>query len=436
MNERELFQVVLEEKVLGKLDYIRALFTIPYMADNANYKSEILNIKDNKITITFPTRKVELDYYKFPILDYLDNVTITPDMFKSIDKELETSIGIVMCNLLIIEEPFSGKIKFIDGVITDSIEDYIAANLVSNNYVFKSKEEEQTKIKVSELIRFVDQAQYLKTLSRFFVVASSKKTLLPPPGIQEKKLQLVKDMIKELGPDAFKQQVNIVKLENELKKIDAEWLKDDPTFGIVTSGKVLSNSRKELFLTVGGIEAFDENDDLSFVLNSLLEGWPSDPDLMTAIFNSLRNGSLARALDTQYGGLFAKVILRAIGSYIIKPELDCGTKLGKLIKVNDSNYKSIINRHIIFSNETILVESEDISKQYMNKSVLIRSPKYCQLEGEKLCGKCVNKLLNDNVDGIKNEVTAVTSNVLNEAMKAMHNTTKQIVRLVKSEIFS
>ena len=39
-------------------------------------------------------------------------------------------------------------------------------------------------------------------------------------------------------------------------------------------------------------------------------------------------------------------------------------------------------------------------------------------------------------DGIKNDVTEVTSIVMYESMKKMHNTTKSITRLNKKEIFS
>lgn len=260
--------------------------------------------------------------------------------------------------------------------------------------------------------------------------------MLPPEGITEEKKAIVKEMIAELGPNAFKDQVNVVKLEERLKTIDREWLKDDPTLNIVTSGKVLNNSRKELFLTMGGIPAFDDEGELSFVLNSLLEGWPSDPDTLTAMFNSLRAGSLARALDTQYGGLFAKIILRAIGSYTVKLGVDCGTIIGKDTIVDDTNFKSIKFRHIIDGNITKLIDSEEMAKTFIGKKIIVRSPETCALAGENYCQYCVSKLLSENPDGIKNEVTEVTSIVMNESMKKMHNTTKSITRLNKKEIFS
>lgn len=434
LNYKELFNLLIKEKLLNKIEYVEALFTIPYMENNI-YKTNVLDIENNKTIVILPSGRYELDTYKFPVFDYLDNVVITPDDFKSLDAELETSIGIVMANYLILEEPFKGKMKFIDGTITSKIEDNIAERLVSNNYVYKNEKDAMDKIKVSELIDYIDNCEYLKTWNRYFVVASSRKTLLPPDEINEKKQAIVKDMLKEYGPDCFKDQVNIVKLEAKLKEIDAEFLKNDPTMGIVTSGKVLNNSRKELFLTMGGIPSFDADGELSFVLNSLLEGWPEDPDMLTAMFNSLRAGSLSRALDTQYGGLFAKIILRAIGSYIVKPE-DCGTKLGKPIKVDNDNFKEIAFRNIIDNDNTILIENMDEAKKYIGKSLIIRGPEYCQTPGEAFCAYCVSKLLKENPDGIKNEVTAVTSITLNESMKKMHNTTKSIIKLYKNEIFS
>lgn len=435
LDYKQLFSLVIKEKLLNSIEYVQALFTIPYMENNI-YKSKVLDIKDNKIFIKLSSGTYELSYYKFPILDYLDNVVIGPEDFKCLQVEIETSIGIIMSNYLIVELPFSGKINFTNGVITNKIENTIAERLVSNNYVYKDEREEKTKIKVSELIDYIDNCEYIKTWNRYFVVAASKRTLLPPDDINEKKKELVKAMLKELGPDAFKDQVNIIKLEEKLKEIDKEWLRDDPTMGIVTSGKVLNNSRKELFLTMGGIPSFDEDGELSFVLNSLLEGWPDDPEMLSAMFNSLRAGSLARALDTQYGGLFAKIILRAIGSYIVKPDFDCGTKLGKPITLDSSNYKDIIYRNIIDNEATVLIDSEDTAKAFIGKNLIIRGPETCASPGETYCGYCVSKLLRENPDGIKNEVTTVTSIVLYESMKKMHNTTKSAMRLNKKEIFS
>lgn len=435
MNRKELFDLVLKEKLLNKIDYVIALFTIPYMENN-KYDSSILKIDNNIVTFVTDSGSYKLDYYLFPLLDYLDNTILKKDEWKCLTDDIETSIGIAIANYLLIEKPFKGKLPFIDGKITSNIEDIIAERLVSDNYIPKDEADNNTKIRVKELIEYVDNCEYLKTWNRYFVQAASERTMLPPEGITEKKKQIVKDMLKEFGENAFKDQVNVVKLEEKLKEIDKEWLKDDPTMGIVTSGKVLNNSRKELFLTMGGIPAFDDEGELSFVLNSLLEGWPSDPDTLTAMFNSLRAGSLSRALDTQYGGLFAKIILRAIGSYVIKLGVDCGTKLGNNFKVDDTNFKSINFRHIIDNEKTILIDSEDMAKTYIGKNILVRSPETCALVGENYCQYCVSKLLSENPDGIKNEVTEVTSITLNESMKKMHNTTKSITRLNKKEIFS
>lgn len=435
MNRKELFDLVLKEKLLNKIDYVIALFTIPYMENN-KYDSSILKIDNNIVTFVTDSGSYKLDYYLFPLLDYLDNTVLKKDEWECLTDDIETSLGIAITNYLIIEKPFKGKLPFIDGKITSNIEDIVAERLVSDNYIPKDEADNNTKIRVKELIEYVDNCEYLKTWNRYFVQAASERTMLPPEGITEKKKQIVKDMLKEFGENAFKDQVNVVKLEEKLKEIDKEWLKDDPTIGIVTSGKVLNNSRKELFLTMGGIPAFDDEGELSFVLNSLLEGWPSDPDTLTAMFNSLRAGSLSRALDTQYGGLFAKIILRAIGNYTVKLNVDCGTKLGNNIKVDDTNFKSIKFRHILDGDKTILIDSEDMAKAYIGKNILVRSPETCALVGENYCQYCVSKLLSENPDGIKNDVTEVTSIVMYESMKKMHNTTKSITRLNKKEIFS
>lgn len=424
MNSQELFDFIIRNGLLNNVKYVKAFFTIPLLIENKKYETEVLLIKDGQVFLKFNNEKLELSVDKYPILDYMDEVKLHKEDWAILEADTVTTIGIAMLNYIMLELPFRGLYSFNDGAISKKIEDKIAEDLLNRN------------IAINQLEQFVDNCEYLKTWNRYFVQAASEKTLLPPEDIEEKKIAIVKRMIAELGEDAFKSQVNIVKLEEELKKIDAEWLKDDPTFGIVTSGKVLNNSRKELFLTVGGIESFDDEVvDSTFVVNSLLEGWPEDKELFTAMVNALRAGSLARAIDTQNGGLLAKMILRAIGSYIIKRDTDCGTKLGSNLTVTNENIETIRNRHIIFNNQTVLLDTDEKMKEYLNRNILIRSPKYCNLVGENYCGKCVNKLLNDNVDGIKNEVTTVAQIVLYEAMKKMHNTVKSLVRLDRS-IFS
>ena len=421
MNTQELFRFIIQNGLLDNIKYIKAFFTIPLIDKEKNkYETEVILIKEDKVYLKFNNEKLELDVSieNLPILDYQSEVKLFKEDWTSLEDDVVTTIGIAMINYIMLEKPFSGVYHFIDGAINSDIEDKFAADLLSR------------KIAVPLFEKFIDNCEYMQTWNRYFVQAASKKTLLPPPDIQAKKEKLVRDMIKEGGPNTFLDQVNIVKLEEELKKIDAEWLKDDPTFGIVTSGKVLNNSRKELFLTMGGIASFDEEDkDSTFIINSLLEGWPEDKELFTAMVNSLRAGSLARALDTQNGGLLAKMILRAIGSYIIKRDVDCGTKLGYPLSILPDSFIEIVYRHVIVNNETIFIANEEMAKSLIGQAVIVRSPKYCNLPGENICGKCVNQLLNENVDGIKNEVTTVAQIVLSEAMKKMHNTIKTIVKL-------
>ena len=50
MNSKELFDLVLKEKLLTKIEYVVALFTIPYMENNT-YNSNILKIENNTVMI-------------------------------------------------------------------------------------------------------------------------------------------------------------------------------------------------------------------------------------------------------------------------------------------------------------------------------------------------------------------------------------------------
>ena len=53
------------------------------------------------------------------------------------------------------------------------------------------------------------------------------------------------------------------------------------------------------------------------VINSLQEGWPTDPVEFTAMMNGLRYASFSRGSETVKGGVSAKYLLRAGNNFKI-----------------------------------------------------------------------------------------------------------------------
>ena len=54
------------------------------------------------------------------------------------------------------------------------------------------------------------------------------------------------------------------------------------------SGKILNNSRPRKFIAFGVENGFGNNDKPTFVLNSLMEGYPKSKKELTAMFNSAK----------------------------------------------------------------------------------------------------------------------------------------------------
>jgi hypothetical protein len=272
-------------------------------------------------------------------------------------------------------------------------------------------------ITVPQYLEFINACSYLHGLSRITTYASTERTMLPPKGITEFKKKLVKEMLTKYGEDWVKDQSKIVEFETALKAYDAEWLKDDPTMGKMTSGKA-SSARSKLYLTFGSEVGFDKKSgQAALVENSLLEGFPKDKQLLTNMFNTSRSGSYDRGKETQKGGSAAKDILRAVSSLTIS-DGDCGTSVGKTVIVTANNVSNLLDRYIILPNKTSELITEP--EQYLGKVITIRSPQYCREKGNKFCAICASKSIANYKTGIAILVTDISSIMLATSMSAMH----------------
>jgi hypothetical protein len=236
-------------------------------------------------------------------------------------------------------------------------------------------------------------------------------------GIEKYKKQVADELTKEYGEDWVRDRSKVVIFENKLKDFDTEYLKGDPSLGTFVSGGVKNGARVKMFLTFGAEVAFDKKSgDGKLVYNSLLEGYPKDPENLTNMFNTSRSGSYDRGANTQKGGSAAKEELRATASIKIN-DTDCGSKNGEFVKVESYNYKQIENRYLLVNGKSSLITD---AKQYIGKTIEIRSPQYCLEKGRPLCGVCSGESLRKYPNGVSIIMTDVSAILLATSMAAMH----------------
>jgi hypothetical protein len=392
-----------------ELGWYYAMFTLPALT-NGTMSNKYIKIENNRYFV-----KIENEYQMIeditiddPIFKFQDKITVTIEECNNIEKAIESNIGRLIINRLMLADNFGNKIGYINEQTNPgALEKKIASNMYNNGT-----------ITVDEYLKFVDAASFVQSLSRIATISSTEKGMLPPPGLAEYKKKLMEEFNKKYGTNWVKDRSRIVEYENLLKEFDDKWLKDDPTYGKLTSGKVKNNARSRMYLMFGAEAGFDKKGlNVQMVNNSLLDGYPEDTEQLTTMFNTSRSGSYDRGKETQKGGAAAKDILRATSSIKIVPG-DCGSKIGKDIFVTKNIADKLIGRYQIINGKIVVIEKPET---LIGKTITIRSPQYCKQDGSSFCAKCVGDVLANYESGISLIVTNISSILLNSSMKSMHS---------------
>ena len=414
MKRYEYLKYAIDKKYYMDIAWFFAFFTILdiKMKDN-NY----LRYKNNKFEVEYKGNWEELDFVvaNEPVYTMVDKLTIDKTMISTIKSPITSTIGRYFANKLLLEYPFGNKFEYIDGSISiKDIEKNIANGLIDNT------------IRVKEYTTFVDSVNYMKNLSRIVTVSATYKNILPPDGIEKFKKDKLAEYDKKYGPNWKKDRVKVLEFKEELKNFDKEWLKDDPSYGKLTSGKITDNTRVKMYLTFGDESGFDSSKgEFEFIENSLLENYPKDSKKLTAMYNTARSGSYERGKETQKGGVAAKEILRSTSGLSIKGD-DCGSKKGMTYKVTKDIADSLKGRYLISGSKAILIEDPD---KYIGKEIEIRSPMYCLNKNDSFCATCVGKILAMQKDGIAMSVLNISEVITTTNMKKMHDTQLRLVEI-------
>lgn len=346
-----------------------------------------------------------------------DKVSVDPTWLPNIQTPLETNLGIVGANAILLAEVFGKKIPFINGEVSiGAIEDIIAPRLTSNpgpNEVVDPND--TSKIYVFEYLKLGQGVEMIASIMELFTVALTKKTLLPPPGVEEYKKKLLADPNLNLDDP-----IQLADFEKKLLKYDAEYLKDDPSFGKFASGKVLKDSRKKLFLSLGAEGGFRKDGGITGIASTLSDGLPRDPDKFVAAANGSRAGSFSRGAETMDGGVAAKKMLAAANNYVIS-DGDCGSTMGVTRYYTPWLVRSLRGRTIINGKTQEKVPVNEDTSKYLGKFITTRSPAYCKRPGEEICSACAGAAMSRYRKGIALPLTEISHSILTARMKAMHS---------------
>lgn len=365
--------------------------------------------------------KIEDADPKSPLFDTSDVMDIDPDDIPNLSKSVKTTVGNFLANWVMIIYTVGNVIPYINSPRSlRSLGNEIAANLIDDPDQEDNKVPPEGKYYVYQLKKLYKVEGLLTSCSRVLTASATPKNILPPEGIEKYKEKL----IKEYG-DSLKDPIVYTEFENKLKEFDAEYMKDDPSYNRLVSGKFKNKARTKMFLAFGS-ETGPDGNPTPPVINSLGEGLPTDPKSIVSLFNSSRAGSYNRGKLTVLGGLAAKITLRSSDNIKVV-DGDCGTKVYQERVLRGRYRDKYIGRNIVDKGKVVLLTSDNID-QYAGKKVKLRSAKTCKAPKSTRCEVCMGTGLSKRTRGIPLGITELSGPIISYNMAAMHGRVKRTIK--------
>ncbi len=264
--------------------------------------------------------------------------------------------------------------------------------------------------------KVINAVFYVASFTALFVPTLTEKSMMNSPEVMKRK----KELLEEYG-ERLTDPLVAKEYEQELIAMDKAFLEGDTSkrFLDPLSSKTYEIHRKKMFISIGGIPAFDAGSNkYTFIPNSLSEGWTIDafPD----ICNEIRKGAYDRGKETAKGGEQTKFLLRVFQDVRITEE-DCGSVQGIPIVFDENSAKEHYGQYIVTNKGPVMLSSET-APQFYGKQVLMRSPMYCKTKNGR-CSKCSGEMFKTlNSDAIGMTMLKVGSRFTTLSMKNMHGT--------------
>lgn len=282
-------------------------------------------------------------------------------------------------------------------------------------------------IYVEDYVAFCDAIFYLTGFTQLCVPTATPKMIVPPKGLDVLRKKLLEEYKDRLDDPSV-----IATIDAELVKFDKEYMKGDLSDGFLLSDKAFKLIRKRLFGMVGADQGLRDTVKADAVTNSLVEG--VDVNKLPTLINVARASSYRRGAETQKGGESVKWLLRASSNMSITVD-DCGSKLGEFVPITEKNKAKLVGFTLVAANGTHKIQTIEDADHYVGKTVMVRSPMYCQLDKTDYCKTCAGDQLSENPNGLSAAVSDYGNKFLYISLKSAHGSALELVKLdVKSSI--
>ena len=421
MKKEDYFRDSLKKSLPLNIGWMKRCF----MTIKDDKPHEFVFVKNGKIYVNVDGKETLLDDAKVgePLFNPNNTITLFPDILKCLKKDVKTTYGIALANMVLLDFGLEGKMEYINGEVSISdIENGLLE--VLKDEPLNEAEKKPDEFYTSDIEQLSRADMCMQEWAHIFTISRSEKAITPPPGLDAFKKKTIMEMKKKYGDKLFTEEVHAIEYIDTIKAYYKAYLESDPTLGIVLSNKVLNDSlmmRKVAF----GYQKNPFNPDTPdlMILKSLEEGMELTEDAFPHYVNSSRSGSYFRGVATQQSGTIAKNLVLATMSlkYV---DGDCGTKRTRRMLVEDPNsYKT---RYIIENGKLVNVED---CKKYKGKFIELRDPMYCNAKVGGTCRICAGEMAYKNPNAVVLQSTQAGGDLVNGDMKKMHGSVTKAITL-------
>ena len=346
--------------------------------------NEYLRIVGDEVYVTLNNEEFGPFSTSEPILDFQEEITIPIATTPLIKKQENTTIGIAVVNQILIEYGLNSKYEFQpDGVDGNEMHKRIIRDL----------QDTSSNITVEDYKRWSSEIMYIRNQAQLFIVSTTEKTISKPDWLDKFMVDKALEYDKIYGKDWKQDNLRILKYEEEVMAKYADYLKDDPTWGIITSGKVFKQSMKKRYVSIGILDGIRGKP--KAILSRLADGYEKDADTLAAVFNNIVHGSHSRGSQVVVAGVTSKRLIEALHQYKIDVD-DCKVTKGFDVLVNKHNRDYIIGCYYIEGGHVLHITKDNIDS-LVGKTIEMRYPTKCKAKTGGFCKICVgDKLANLN----------------------------------------
>ena len=389
------------------------LKTVPYALLRDPDTKEVYFLKEGKKVV------VEHPEYDKALFNKNDKITVDMSVHEFIKEKVETTVGLLLVNLVVFFESVGHAASYINGPITSGT----VRGLIDSIMVDDPKEGEtipSDKASVTQCLSITKNLDYLEGLNDVFVKASSLDVLTVHPDVIKLRDKLLNELEKE---NKLNDAAAVAKVIDEVVALDASIQYNGPSKDFFIDKKFIDNARKKMFVVFDMVPDFNTGK-YQLLRNSLNEGW--DKDNYPAYINTAISGSHDRGIATGEGGAEVKVMI-LLTDRIEAIDTDCQTARTETVTLNDFSFGSWVGGYYKTTDGLKVLTKAD--KTLLGKPLQFRVPQFCEQGDFNLCKVCCGEKLGAIQNRVSAETVLIFTQVMLQRMKGMHSSQLKMVRL-------